>query len=46
MRSDNFSEVDSLITFRLMEFHNALVERGQISMVPVPEDAVEEVIDQ
>ena len=46
MQSDNFSEVDSLITPRPIEFHNALVERGRISLAPLPGDAVEELIDQ
>ena len=46
MHSDNFSEIDSLITLRLMEVHNALVERGRISLAPLPGDAVEELIDQ
>jgi hypothetical protein len=46
MQSENFSEVDSFITLRLMEFHSALVERGQVSLAPLPGDAVEELIDQ
>jgi hypothetical protein len=46
MQSDNFSEVDSLITLRLKEFHNALVGRGRVSLAPLPGEAVEELIDQ
>jgi hypothetical protein len=46
MQSENFSKVDSLITLRLTEFHSALGERGQVSLAPLPGDAVEELIDQ
>jgi len=34
-------EVDALITMRLIEFHNALVERGQISAAPPSGDTSE-----
>ena len=37
MQSDNFSEADSLITPRPIEFHNAPVERRRISLAPFPE---------
>ncbi len=38
-------KIDSLITRRIILFHDALVERGQISELPPAEDVIEDPID-
>ena len=35
------SELDAMITTRLLAFHDALVERGQLPPAPPAEDATE-----
>jgi hypothetical protein len=34
------TEVDAMITLRLVSFHNALVERGQLPPAPPAEDPI------
>jgi hypothetical protein len=42
----NEKEVEAMITLRLIMFHDALVERGQIAPAPKPADPVEFMPDR